>query len=258
MASPGSSLHPMPPSVTHLPGLTCNGSTRFGPPGGSVRVRVARRPGRALPGMWPDPQRGRGRGHGSPRRWAPGNPWRRRLHDRGRSGLDWLPPRPGGPWPVRGATGRLGRPRGPEGLHPAVLPGAAWQRCRIHCARNLPTRVPKAAQDFVAALVRSIFAQPNAQVVWAQLARGVEQLRPRFPQAAWMLQDAVPDVLAFTSFPKEHWRQIWSTNPRRGLTRNSAAAPTSSASSPTAKPSSASSAPSCASSTTTGPSPGAT
>jgi len=101
----------------------------------------------------------------------------------------------------------------------AVLPGAAWQRCRTHFARNLLTRVPKAAQDFVAALVRSIFAQPNAQEVWAQLARVVEQLRPRFPQAARMLQDAAPDVLAFTSFPKEHWRQIWSNNPQERLNK---------------------------------------
>jgi len=26
------------------------------------------------------------------------------------------------------------------------------------------------------------------------------------------LDDAGPEILAFTSFPKEHWRQLWSNN----------------------------------------------
>ena len=81
--------------------------------------------------------------------------------------------------------------------------------------RNLQTRarVPKSAQPMVATLVRPIFAQPDAASVWAQHARVVEQLTERFPDAAAMLADAAPDVLAFTGFPKEHWRQIWSNNP---------------------------------------------
>jgi putative transposase len=47
----------------------------------------------------------------------------------------------------------------------------------------------------------------------------VEQLQERFPQAAEMLQDAAPDLLAFTAFPKEHWRQIWSNNPQERLNK---------------------------------------
>ncbi len=54
----------------------------------------------------------------------------------------------------------------------AVLPGASWQRCRTHFMRNLLARVPKAAQPFVATLVRSIFAQPSAVEVRAQHAWG--------------------------------------------------------------------------------------
>lgn len=56
----------------------------------------------------------------------------------------------------------------------AVLPGAGWQRCRTHFARNLLTRVPRSAQPLVATLVRSIFAQPSADEVWAQHRRVVE------------------------------------------------------------------------------------
>jgi transposase-like protein len=88
----------------------------------------------------------------------------------------------------------------------AVLPGAGWQRCRVHFLRNLLTRVPKATQTLVATLVRSIFAQPDQEAVWAQHQRMVEQLQERFPEAATLLAEAGPDVLAFASFPREHWR----------------------------------------------------
>jgi putative transposase len=94
----------------------------------------------------------------------------------------------------------------------ATLPGAAWQRCRTHFMRNLLTRVPKATQSFVATMVRSIFAQPDADTVWEQHARIVTQLEERFSAAAELLAEAAPDLLAFTHFPKQHWRQPWSNN----------------------------------------------
>ena len=109
-----------------------------------------------------------------------------------------------------------------QGLKQAVaaeLPGAAWQRCRTHFMRNLLTKVPKSAQQLVATLVRSIFAQPSAAEVWAQHARVVEQLSERFRDAADLLADAGPEVLAFADFPKEHWRQIWSNNPQERLNK---------------------------------------
>jgi transposase-like protein len=101
----------------------------------------------------------------------------------------------------------------------AVLPGAAWQRCRTHFMRNLLTRVPKSAQALVATLVRSIFAQPTAAEVWAQHGRVVEQLEGRFREAAALLVEAAEDILAFAAFPGEHWRQIWSNNPLERLHR---------------------------------------
>jgi transposase-like protein len=94
----------------------------------------------------------------------------------------------------------------------ATLPGASWQRCRTHFMRNLLTRVPKSAQSFVATMVRTIFAQPDAATVLEQHRRIADQLERRFPEAAALLDDATPDLLAFTSFPKEHWRQVWSNN----------------------------------------------
>jgi len=101
----------------------------------------------------------------------------------------------------------------------ATLPGAAWQRCRTHFMRNLLTRVPKSAQSLVATLVRTIFAQPDAELTRAQHTRVVEQLEGRWPDAARLLADAADDLLAFTTLPKEHWRQIWSNNPQERLNR---------------------------------------
>lgn len=101
----------------------------------------------------------------------------------------------------------------------AVLPGACWQRCRVHFLRNLLTRVPKAAQTMVATLVRSIFDQVDAGAVRTQHERVVEQLQERFPDAARLLDEAGPDVLAFATFPHEHWRQTWSNNPQERLNK---------------------------------------
>jgi putative transposase len=101
----------------------------------------------------------------------------------------------------------------------STLTGATWQRCRTHFMRNLLTRVPKSAQTMVATLVRTIFDQPDAEQVWAQHARVVDQLGDRFPAAAELLADAASDVLAFTGFPKEHWRQVWSNNPQERLNK---------------------------------------
>jgi transposase-like protein len=101
----------------------------------------------------------------------------------------------------------------------ATFPGAVWDRCRTHFMRNLLCRVPKSAQGLVATLVRSIFAQPVSESAWAQHANVVEQLEGKFPQAASLLADSAEEVLAFTAFPKEHWRQIWSNNPLERLNR---------------------------------------
>ena len=101
----------------------------------------------------------------------------------------------------------------------STLPGASWQRCRTHFLRNLLTKVPRSAGPFVATLVRSIFAQPDADAVWAQFHRVTEQLSERFPAAAEMLTEAGPDILAFSSFPQAHWRQIWSNNPQERLNK---------------------------------------
>jgi transposase-like protein len=101
----------------------------------------------------------------------------------------------------------------------STLPGAGWQRCRTHYLRNLLTRVPKSAQPWVATLVRTIFDQPAAEEVHAQHTRVVASLEAKHPDAAEHLEAARDDLLAFTGFPRQLWRQIWSNNPQERLNK---------------------------------------
>jgi hypothetical protein len=77
--------------------------------------------------------------------------------------------------------------------------------------------VPKSAQPWVATLVRTIFDQPDADAFRAHFARVVETIEQKFPAAAEHLDQARADLLAFTAFPREIWRQIWSNNPQERL-----------------------------------------
>jgi transposase-like protein len=92
------------------------------------------------------------------------------------------------------------------------LQGCVWQRCRVHFARNLLQRVPKAHQDMVTAALRSVFAQETAAEIEARWDDLAASLAERFPKAAALMHEAKEDVLAFRHFPKDHWRKIWSTN----------------------------------------------
>jgi putative transposase len=101
----------------------------------------------------------------------------------------------------------------------AALPGASWQRCRSHYLRNLLTKVPKSAQPAVATQVRTIFDQADAAAVHTQFDRVVSALAEKYPDAAEHLQDARDELLAFTVYPREIWRQIWSNNPQERLNK---------------------------------------
>jgi putative transposase len=102
----------------------------------------------------------------------------------------------------------------------AVLEGASWQRCRTHFMRNLLVKVPRHAQPMIASLVRTIFAQERPEDAWAQLHRVVDQLHAgKFRDAADLLAEAAPDVLAYTAFPRDTWKKVWSNNPLERLNK---------------------------------------
>jgi putative transposase len=124
---------------------------------------------------------------------------------------------------ARGLTGvRLVTSDAHRGLVEAIgatLPGAAWQRCRTHYAANLMSATPKNAWGWVKALLHSVYDQPDADAVHAQFDRILDALVDKLPAVAEHLDAARTDILAFTSFPKPIWRQIWSNNPQERLNR---------------------------------------
>ena len=101
----------------------------------------------------------------------------------------------------------------------AILPGASWQRCRVHFARNITSRLGPARSKPAGALVSTIFAQTSREAVAAQYKHVIDALRDPFPEIARMLIDAEPDLTAFAAFPREHWTKIWSNNPIERLNR---------------------------------------
>ena len=101
----------------------------------------------------------------------------------------------------------------------ATLPGAAWQRCRTHYAANLMSVTPKASWPWVKTLLHSVYDQPDTASVHAQFDRVVAAVAEKLPRVGDHLDQARADVLAFTAFPKEIWRQIWSNNPQERLNR---------------------------------------
>ena len=101
-----------------------------------------------------------------------------------------------------------------------VLSEATWQRCRTHFMANLASRCAKTSWPMIAALVRSIFEQPDKDTTWSQLADVVDKLtQAGFNDAAVYLLDAADDILAFTAFPPEHWAKIRSNNPQERLNK---------------------------------------
>ena len=101
----------------------------------------------------------------------------------------------------------------------SVLLGSSWQRCRVHFMRNVLAKVPKGNSEMVAAAIRTVFAQPDADHVRGQLEVIAAMLGRQFPEVEIMLRDAREDLLAFTGFPPAHWKKIWSTNPLERLNK---------------------------------------
>lgn len=93
-----------------------------------------------------------------------------------------------------------------------VFPGASWQRCRVHFLRNVLVKVPRTQQSMVAAMIRTVFAQPDANHVERQVKEVAATMRRQFPVVTEMLEDAAEDITAFRHFPVNHWQKIWSTN----------------------------------------------
>ena len=101
-----------------------------------------------------------------------------------------------------------------EGIKAAVakLINATWQRCRVHTMRNALAHAGKSSRRVVSAFMATAFAQDSAEAAKAQWRRVADQLRPKLPKLAAFMDEAESDVLAYMSFPAEHWSKLHSTN----------------------------------------------
>jgi transposase-like protein len=107
-----------------------------------------------------------------------------------------------------------------EGLKKAlsqVFIGASWQRCRVHFMRNVLAYIPRRDKRAVADAVRMIFNQPDRYSAGLQLHGLAQSMGDLYAQAAKLLVEAEEDILAYKTFPREHWRRIHSTNPLERL-----------------------------------------
>lgn len=102
-----------------------------------------------------------------------------------------------------------------EGIKAAVSKVfcATWQRCRVHFMRNVLAHAGKQGRRVVAAFIGTAFAQNDATSARAQWRQVADQLRPKVPKLATLLDEAENDVLAYMTFPREHRAKIHSTNP---------------------------------------------
>jgi transposase-like protein len=102
-----------------------------------------------------------------------------------------------------------------EGLKAAIAKvlHASWQRCRVHFMRNVLAHAGKQGRRVVSAFIGTAFAQDDAKAASSQWRQVADQLRPRVPKLAAMMDEAEADVLAFMSFPAAHRPKLHSTNP---------------------------------------------
>jgi len=102
-----------------------------------------------------------------------------------------------------------------EGIKAAVARvfRATWQRCRVHFMRNALAHAGRSGRRVVSAFIATAFAQDHADAAKAQWRQVADQVRPKLPKLAALLDEAEEDVLAYMTFPKEHRAKIHSTNP---------------------------------------------
>lgn len=102
-----------------------------------------------------------------------------------------------------------------EGIKAAVskLLCATWQRCRVHFMRNALAHAGKSGRRVVSAFIATAFAQETPEAASQQWRSIADQVRPKLPKLATLMDDAEPDVLAYMTFPREHRAKLHSTNP---------------------------------------------
>ena len=102
-----------------------------------------------------------------------------------------------------------------EGIKAAVskVLCATWQRCRVHFMRNALAHAGKSGRRVVSAFIATAFAQDTPEAASTQWRNVADQIRPKVPKLATLMDNAEQDVLAYMTFPRQHWAKLHSTNP---------------------------------------------
>ena len=101
----------------------------------------------------------------------------------------------------------------------AKVMGASVQRCRVHFMRNALACVGKKDRPIVTAALRTAFDQETIAASKEHWAKLIDAFEARHPKLADLMRRAEDDVLAYKTYPKEHWPKIHSTNPLERLNK---------------------------------------
>lgn len=106
-----------------------------------------------------------------------------------------------------------------EGIKASVakVMNATWQRCRVHFMRTVLAHAGRSGRRVVSAFIATAFAQDDADAARQQWRRVADQLQPKVPKLATLMDRAEPDVLAYMGFPAAHRIKLHSTNPLERL-----------------------------------------
>jgi len=83
--------------------------------------------------------------------------------------------------------------------------------------RNVLAHAGRSGRRVVSAFIATAFAQDDAEAARLQWRRVADQLRPKVPKLAALMDEAEPDVLAYMGFPTAHRVKLHSTNPLERL-----------------------------------------
>jgi len=102
-----------------------------------------------------------------------------------------------------------------EGIKAAVskVLSTTWQRCRVHFMRNVLAHAGRQGRRVVSAFIATAFAQNSAEAAKQQWRLVADQIRPKVPKLAGLMDEAETDVLAYMTFPVQHRAKLHSTNP---------------------------------------------
>jgi len=97
------------------------------------------------------------------------------------------------------------------------LPARLLADGRIQADAWLQVQGRKTQRRMVSAAIGTAFVQDSADAARTQWRSVADQLRDKFPKLGTRMDDAENGVLAFMTFPRAHWTQIYSTNPLERL-----------------------------------------